>query len=67
LDAGSNKNIKDIEILLKINWNFPRHGQLAIKTVLICFGKFQFLFNNISISSIFLFDPASSESQNMDN
>jgi hypothetical protein len=26
----------------------------------MCFGKFQFLFNNISISLIFLFDPASS-------
>jgi hypothetical protein len=25
LDAGSNKNIKDIEILLKKNWNFPKH------------------------------------------
>jgi hypothetical protein len=25
LDAGSNKNIKDIEILLKRNWNFPKH------------------------------------------
>jgi hypothetical protein len=25
LDAGSNKNIKIIEILLKKNWNFPKH------------------------------------------
>jgi hypothetical protein len=25
LDAESNKNIKDIEILLKRNWNFPKH------------------------------------------
>jgi hypothetical protein len=29
----------------------------------ICFGKFQFIFNNISISLIFLFDPASSVRQ----
>jgi len=25
LDAGSNKNIKEIEILLKRNWNFTYH------------------------------------------
>jgi hypothetical protein len=25
LDAGSNKNIKEIEILLKKNWSFPKH------------------------------------------
>jgi len=25
LDAGSNKNNKNIEILLKRNWNFPKH------------------------------------------
>jgi hypothetical protein len=25
LDAGSNKNIKNTEILLKRNWNFPKH------------------------------------------
>ena len=25
LDTGSNKNIKDIKILLKRNWNFPKH------------------------------------------
>jgi hypothetical protein len=25
LDAGSNKNIKNIEVLLKRNWNFPKH------------------------------------------
>jgi hypothetical protein len=36
-------------------------GRPVIFLLKICFGKFQFPFNNISISLIFLFDPASSD------
>ena len=48
LDAGSNKNIKNIEILLKRNWNFPKH--ICNKNIVRILN-----WNNLNILSISFF------------